>query len=466
MRNRNFSKLLRIFFVIGLIVIVSMSAVSCKSELTKDEIAENISSSSDQEYSYVWNYLVDFGVPSFNKAKFTWAESIFNSSFNLEGGLPKTYDHAKLTANAFLENYYDNIDINDKGAVTDALITCYVDAVGDRYSIYRTPVEQDDYSEDMSGKFGGIGVVIEYDHENETLMVTSVYIDSPAEKAGIMVGDYIVAVEGKTVDEIGYLNVVNLVRGDIGTNVTLTLLRGDTTLDVIATRAEVEDKNVAFEILEGNIGYVQIASFKGNTFNQFVEAIDILEEAGVSGYIFDLRNNLGGYVDSVEKIISYLIPTGHPIISYQFKGHDLMVFESKDDEHPTKKDPENSSKPLTEDHKISVPVTVLCNEYTASAGELFTAAMRDYNESGIIKAKIVGAKTYGKGVMQSQAEYYDGSTITLTVAYYNPPSGNNYHIDGITPNTIVENTLDADGYLVDMQLPKAIEELKLLINDN
>ena len=110
-------------------------------------------------------------------------------------------------------------------------------------------------------------------------------------------------------------------------------------------------------------------------------------------------------------------------------------------------------------------MVVLCNEYTASAGELFTAAMRDYNESGLVKATLVGAKTYGKGIMQSQGAYFDGSTITLTVAYYNPPSGENYHIEGITPDHVIENELDGNK-LIDKQLPKAIEELNKLINAN
>ena len=465
MKKRQFSRLLRISVAILLLAVLLSCICSCRVELSKEEIVDNISAAEDKSYNYVWNYLVDFGLPEFDKTKFTWAENVFQYNFNLEGGLPKTLDHARLTALTFIEKHYDTINLEDKGDVTDALITCYVDAIGDPYSIYRTPVEQEDYSGDMSGKFGGIGVVIEYDHEAETLMVSSVYIDSPAEKAGILVGDYIVGVEGKSIEEIGYLNVVNLVRGEIGTDVRITLKRGESTLEVVATRAEVEEKTVSYEILEGNIGYVQLASFKENTFKQFADAIDSLEKSGVKGYIFDLRNNLGGFVSSVRDIVSYLIPNGHPIISYQYKTGGLTVLESTDDIHPSKTDPTDSSKPLTKDNKITAPMVVLCNEYTASAGELFTAAMRDYNESGLIKATLVGAKTYGKGIMQSQGAYFDGSTITLTVAYYNPPSGENYHIEGITPDHVIENELDGNK-LIDKQLPKAIEELNKLINAN
>ena len=465
MKKRQFSRLLRISVAILLLAAILSCVCSCKVDLSKEDIIDNISSAEDKSYKYVWNYLVDFGLPEFDKTKFTWAENIFHYNFNLEGGLPYVFDHARITAITFIEKYYDTIDKEDKGDVTDALITCYVDAIGDRYSVYRTPVEQEDYNDDMSGNFGGIGVVIEYDHEAETLMVSSVYIDSPAEKAGILVGDYIVGVDGKTIEEIGYLDVVDLVRGKIGTDVKITLKRGDTSLDVVATRVEIEGKTVYYEILDGNIGYVQIASFKENTFKQFAEAIDSLEASGVDGYIFDLRNNLGGLVSSERNIVSYLIPNGHPIISYQYKTGDLTVLESTDDIHPTKTDPADPSKPLTEDHKINCPLVVLCNEYTASASELFTAAMRDYNKDGLIKATIVGTKTYGKGIMQSQGKYFDGSTITLTVAYCNPPSGENYHIEGITPNHVIENELSGN-ILIDKQLPKAIEELKKLISTN
>lgn len=466
MSKKRFSGLLRVSVAIILLLVVLSALCSCRGDLSKDEIIENVNTATERNYNYVWNYLIDFGVPEFDKNKFTWAENVFQVNFNLEGGLPSIFNHAKMTALEFAEKYYDEINREDIGAVTDALITCYVDSIGDPYSIYRTPVEQDSYTGDMSGKFGGIGVVIEYNHDEKTLMVNSVYIDSPAEVAGILVGDYIIGVDEKSIDEIGYLNVVDLVRGEIGTNVKLTLKRGDSIVEVVATRAEVEEKTVAYEILDDNIGYVQIASFKGNTFKQFAEAIDFLESAEVSGYIFDLRNNLGGYVSSVRDIVSYLIPSGHTIISYQYKNSSLQVLKSSDDIHPTKKDPNNPSEFLTLDHKINVPIVVLCNEYTASAGEIFTATMRDYNKDGLVKATIVGTKTYGKGIMQSQGAYYDRSTITLTVAYYNPPSGTNYHLKGITPDYVVENSVNDENYLIDLQLPKALEVLKSSLKVN
>ena len=465
MNQKKISTILRLLSFILVLVIISTSFISCKPTRTKEEIYDKISSSEAKTYNYVWNYYIDFGMPEFDKIKFRWAESAFQTYFNVKNGLPDNYNHAVKSATAFLENYYDKIDLTDKNAVTDALLACYVEATGDRYAYYRTPTEHEDYNDDMSGTFGGIGVVIEYDHNAETLQVSTVYIDSPAEAAGIMAGDYIYAVDGKTIEEVGYLNIVDLVRGEIGTSVKITLKRDGELIEVTAIRALVEEKTVAYKLIDGEIGYVQLVSFKDNTFAQFVEAIDALEEMGVKGYVFDLRNNLGGYVHSVRSIVSYLISNGQPIISYSYKNFPTEVLNSETDIHPTKKDPENPSLPLKEDHKTTLPIVVLCNEYTASAGELFTAAMRDYADMGILNAVTIGNKTYGKGVMQSGFVYSDGSSIIFTVAYYNPPCGENYDGTGITPDIEIDISYDGDT-AVDSQYNKAIEEIKSLINAN
>ena len=416
----------------------------------KGEIQDNIngtddSTPSNKQNDYVLDYLREWGMPLFDKVKFKYFEECFIQLYNYEGGMPDTLSHAKKAAELFMENYYDIIDKNDKTAVTDALLDCYVSALDDPYAFYRPPVETEDYMTDMSGKFGGIGVMVEYNDQDETIMVSTVYPGSPAEKAGIKVGDYFYSVDGKTVEELGYTNAVNHVRGEIGTSVTLVMLRSNEYVTVTAIRDEVEEINVAYDIdTEKNIGYVQIVAFKENTFPQFKEAIDALEAAGVKGIIFDLRNNPGGYVDSVVSVISYLVPDGKPVMSYQYKGYAEKVLYSKDE---------------GEDHEINVPCVVICNQYTASAGEIFTAAMRDYRNAGEMSATIVGVNTYGKGIMQSSYYYpLDKSTVTFTVAYYNPPYGGNYHGVGVVPDVVVEieNNMDT-------QIEAAINELQKLI---
>lgn len=412
----------------------------------KDELQNNIDTSDGKEKSkYVSDILRDWGVPIFDTIKFKYFEECFTQLYNYENGMPSVSEHAKKTAELFIEHYYDNIDRDNKTVVTDALLDCYVSALDDPYAFYRPPVETEDYMTDMSGKFGGIGVMVEYNDVDETIMVNTVYPDSPADKVGIKVGDYFYSVDGKTVEELGYTNAVNYVRGEIGTSVELVMIRNGEKLTFNPVRAEVEEINVAYEIdKEKNIGYVQIVSFKANTFAQFKEAIDALEAAKVDGIIFDLRNNPGGYVDSVLAVVSYIVSDGVTVMSYQYKGFDEVELIAEDED---------------KDHKIDIPMVVLCNEYTASAGEIFTAAVRDYRNDKLLTATIVGTNTYGKGIMQSSYYYpLDQSTVTFTVAYYNPPCGKNYHGEGVTPDRIVEITENTDT-----QLEVAYEELQKLI---
>ncbi len=419
----------------------------------KGEIQDNINSTDDntpsnKQNEYVSEYLREWGMPLFDKLKFKYFEDCFIQLYNYESGMPETLTHAKKTADLFINGYYDNIDVNNKTAVTDALLDCYVSALDDPYAFYRPPVETEDYMTDMSGKFGGIGVMVEYNDQDETIMVNTVYPGSPAEQAGIKVGDYFYSVDGKTVEELGYTNAVNYVRGEIGTSVTLVMIRDGEKVTVTAIRAEVEELNVVYEIdTEKNIGYVQIVAFKENTFPQFKEAIDSLETAGVKGIVFDLRNNPGGYVDSVVSVISYLIPDGKPVMSYQYKGYAEKVLYSKDE---------------GDDHQIDLPCVVICNQYTASAGEIFTAAMRDYRNAGEMNATVVGVNTYGKGIMQSSYYYpLDKSTVTFTVAYYKPPYADNYHGIGVIPDVVVEIENN-----VDTQYEAAVNELQKLISAN
>ncbi len=448
------SRLLLLLLVISVLFtsLVSCDLFSYVAD-NKDEIQNNINNSQDDaskenQKKFVSDYLREWGMPIFDKLKFKYFEDCFIQLYNYEEGMPDTLSHAKKTADLFMESYYDTVNKDDKTAVTDALLDCYVAALDDPYAFYRPPVETEDYMTDMSGKFGGIGVMVEYNDLDKTIMVNTVYPDSPAEKAGIKVGDYFHSVDGKTVEELGYTNAVNYVRGEIGTEVTLVMLRGEEYITVKAIRAEVEELNVVYEIdAEKNIGYVQIVSFKDNTFPQFKEAIDSLEEAGVKGIIFDLRNNPGGYVDSVVSVISYLIPDGNSVMSYQYKGRNKIELKSKDS---------------GDDHVVDLPFVVICNQYTASAGEIFTAAIRDYRDNEMLNACIVGVNTYGKGIMQSSYYYpLDKSTVTFTVAYYNPPYGGNYHGEGVKPDVKVEIENNTDT-----QYEAAVKELQNLINYN
>lgn len=419
---------------------------------SKEEIESNIESTlanDESKHDFVSDYLREWGLPKFDRLKYYFTENCFDKVYNYDGGLPETLTHAAETAKLFTQYYYGEIDHNDQVKVTDALIRCYIAVLDDPYAVYRSPEETESFTTDMSGSFGGIGVVVRYDHENQSVIVETVYNDSPAEKAGLKKGDYLYSVDGQTIDDIGYQNIATYIRGEIGTTVEITVIRDGEKINLTAVRKNMEEVSVSSRIEDGNIGYVQILSFKGNTLEQFVSAITSLEEAGVKGIIFDLRDNPGGYLTAVTDVLSYILESGLDLVTYRYKDSAPIVVKTEDD-----------AKGF--DHVINLPMTVICNENTASAGEIFTAALRDYAKDGLIDVTIVGATTYGKGIMQNSYKYnLDGSSITMTIAYYDPPCGINYHGIGIEPDIPVTNT-DSE----DLQLLTARAKLLELINAN
>ena len=370
---------------------------------------------------YASNYLKDYSIPDFDRAKFRTTERIFRDYSPLE--LPDAKTLAESTAALYFENFHEKIDTGDKEAVTNALLSCYVYATGDRYSVYRDPSEYDNYSTDMSGSFYGIGVTVIHDKIAETITVSEVYSGSGAEEAGILPGDLIVGADGERLADIGYNAVVEKLRDSKTSSVSVIIIRDGKELTLTVPKKELVEESVKYSIDEDKIGYIELSSFKSNTFSQFKEAIDYMKENGAVGIVYDLRSNPGGYLSSVVDILSYISPKGTTIASFSNDYADTMV----DDDS----------------HSLTLPSVVICNERTASAGELFTAAMRDFDEEfGYFDVTIVGTTTYGKGVMQSSFHLGDGSFLTLTVAYYNPPSGKNYDGEGITPDVPVAEDVD------------------------
>ncbi len=415
-------------FAILCAIVVSAILVlsSCGSSVirSKEELLEEVNSSASRSYSNVSSYLKKWGFPDSDSTKLKYIENLFKNYY--VGEMPEVGDAARSVALNFLENYYDDIDLSDEDKVTDALINCYIAAVGDKYSHYMNPEEYESYNAEMSGEFCGIGVYISYSALDGTYEILNVFEDSPAETAGILPGDFIVAVDGTDVDILGYEGTLGAVKGEQGSSVSITVLRGTERIEFSMLRTELEDITVTHEILAGNIGYIRITQFIQNTASQFTAAVDSLTDAGVSGIIFDVRSNPGGYLTSIIEVLDYLLPDGGDIVGYKYY------------------DGSTDSTKASDGHQVSLPFAVLCNEYTASAAELFTSALRDYAAEGIIDATIIGQTTYKKGTMQSTFEYKDGSAITISIALYNPPSGVNYEGIGITPDHIIENTGSED----------------------
>ena len=407
-------------------------------------------------YEYVYPYLVKWGITGFDLQKFFSYEYTFDSKYNFEDGLPETLTHARDTAYYFIENYYDKIDINNEEKLTDALLYSYVYTVGDKYAFYRTAEEYEQFDQEMSGKFGGIGIQVEYDHTNRTILINQVFEDGPAAEAGLKVGDYIIGVDGKSLDELGgYQNALSFVRGEEGTDVTVTVDRNGEILNITVTRALIDEVSVSYALIDGKYGYIRISSFKLNTAEQFREAVEALEDLGVIGYIFDLRSNPGGYVHTAVEMVSYIIPSNKKVISYQYKGQSVESYRTSTDTLPL-------DEGLYGDHVIDLPMVIICDKYSASSSEIFIAALRDYDgpAEDIIDLTIVGQTTYGKGIMQASYGYtLDDSYVTFTVSYFNPPSGVNFHGVGITPDVYVEY-----GETTDTQLEESVRQLEILIN--
>ena len=428
--------------------------------IAKERLQSNVNETLANDvykYDYVYLYLKKWGVDGFDGQKFFAYENIFISKYNYADGLPERLTHAANTVNYFIENYYDKIDLENETEITDALLYSYVYTVGDKYAFYRTAEEFEDYDEEMSGKFGGIGVQVEYNHIDQTILVNKVFADGPAAAAGVKVGDYIVGVDGKSFDQLGgYQNVIYHIRGDEGTDVTVTVDRGGKLLDIVITRALITETSVSYKLTEEGYGYIMISSFKSNTAEQFREAVEALEDLGAIGYIFDVRSNPGGYVHSVVEILSYILPSQKKVISYQYKGEMKGYYSTSTDILPL-------DEGAYGDHVINLPMVIICDQYTASAGEIFVSALRDYDGpvEDIVDVTIVGQNTFGKGIMQSSYGYtLDKSYVTLTVSYYNPPSDVNYHGVGIAPDISIE--LDGTS---DTQYAEALRQMEILLNN-
>lgn len=297
----------------------------------------------------------------------------------------------------------------------------------DPYSQYYTADEFERLKEQTSGSFVGIGVVISPNSEDDSITVVSPIEGSPAEKSGILAGDKILKVDGKTVSAKNSDEAVSKIKGKKGTEVDLTIKRGEQLIDVKVKREEIVSKTVKSEVLEDNIGYLKITSFSEHTYKEFKTALDKLKKDNIKGLVLDLRDNPGGLLTVCKDIADDLIGEGTIVYTKDNKG-DTEYLKSNED-------------------KLGLPIAVLTNKNSASASEILTGAIVD-NKEGVS----VGTTTFGKGLVQSVRELKDGTGYKLTTAQYFTPNGDYINGKGIKP-TIEEKD-------VDKQLPAAIEWVK------
>ncbi len=337
-----------------------------------------------------------------------------------------------LTKNSILDT--------DQETLREGLYQGILEGTGDKYCQYYSPEEIRELMSDYGGSFFGIGATLAMEGGEPVIQKT--YKNSPAEKAGLLAGDIIHTVDGiditgKTLDE-----VVSMIRGEKDTPVVIGVWR-DTTdiIECTAIRDEIVVEVVEHEMKEDGIGYIHIEEWYDTTPSQFSEAYKDLQMQGMEkGLIVDLRSNTGGLLSSVLDVLRQLLPTG-PM---------LYVEDNKGNRDVYSNDAESDG--------IDIPVVILTNGYTASASEIFTGAMKDYD-----KAISIGTKTYGKGVVQSFFYLADGSAIKFTTEQYFTPNGTAIDGAGIVPD--IELALDAEAYLdeenpVDNQLERAIQYLE------
>lgn len=313
------------------------------------------------------------------------------------------------------------VDETNEKTLADGVALGMVYALNDPYSAYMSAEEYNKKLDDNEGLDAGIGISICSHPDTSYIYVINVSVGSPADLAGIKTGDSITAVDGTDVLEIGVSAAVEKIRGEIGTDCVLSINRGDETLSLTATRGRYVTTSVFSHMID-SLCYIQITDFNAATVPQFEAAIADATDRGATGLIFDVRGNGGGTLDSVDKILDILLPEGEVVSATYKNGKKEVLFSSDKNE-------------------IDLPMTVLCDEGTASAAELFAASIRDFE-----KGKLIGTKTYGKGIMQETFALSDGSAVRLTVAYFNPPSGINFHGKGLTPDIEITLTEDEQKY--------------------
>ncbi len=351
--------------------------------------------------------------------------------------------HEKLDEIVALLNevYVDGYDTDKLG---DYLAQAAVAATGDRWSYYVSAEDYDAFVESNENAYVGIGVTVESsDDLTDGVQITKVTPNSPAEEAGIEADDRIYAVEGETVESLGLDETKNRIRGEEGTEVTLTILRGEKKFDVTVKRASVEVEVVKYSMLDGSIGYIKINNFEANSADRTIEAIDTLREQGAKALVFDLRFNPGGRKDELVRVLDELLPEGPLFRSVDYKGNESVDYSDAD--------------------CVELPMAVLVNGDSYSAAEFFAAALQEYDW-----ATVVGTKTCGKANYQQTFRLSDGSAVAVSTGHYQTPHGVTLANVGVTPDEIVE--VDNKTYLElykeavavkdDAQLQAAIKAVK------
>lgn len=327
-------------------------------------------------------------------------------------GAEPAEEYDKLDELQNLIDYYFIGDA-DHAVMDDAAAAAMVDSLGDRWSYYMTAQDYIAYQEQMNNSYVGIGITITVTEDESGFAVTKVNEGGPAEEAGMLPGDVIVGVEGQSTVGMSTTQARDLVRGEEGTQVNLSVLRGEETIEMSVTRKNVQTPVAEYQMLENKMGLVTVYNFDERCAQETISSIEALLEQGAQALIFDVRGNPGGYKKELVKVLDYLLPEGPLFRSENYAGK-VTVDESDAD-------------------YLDIPMAVLVDENSYSAAEFFAAALDEYDA-----AVIVGTQTCGKGYFQSSFELSDGSAVGLSIGKYTTPNGVSLADVGITPEVYVE----------------------------
>lgn len=319
-----------------------------------------------------------------------------------------------------LDEIYQNINIYyyedfEKTDLEESLYKGLVEGLNDPYSVYYTEEEYEDLMVSTTGTYYGIGAGLSQNLDTMVVTITKVYRGTPAEEAGLKNGDIILAVDEWDATSMEVSKLVQHIRGEAGTTVHMTIYRESTgeTLEFDVERRHVELPSIEGEMLEGGIGYIQITEFQSKTDEQFEEMLESFRTQGMNGLIVDVRANPGGLLSSVVNLCDYILPQGLVVYIEDTFG--------------------NKEEYNSDNRCIDIPMVVLIDENSASASEIFAAAMKDYQY-----ATLVGKTTYGKGIVQNIIPLDDGDALKLTTAKYFTPNGNYIHEVGVSPDVEID----------------------------
>ncbi len=357
-------------------------------------------------------------------AFFVMVGAVIGSNYQNLGNLLKVISLVRT-------QYIEPVQVTE---LVDGATRGIVDALEDPYSVYLDPQTFKQLQEQITGSFGGLGILVGLNKE-EMLIVVRVYDHTPAAEAGVQAGDIIFGIDARDVQGLDLDTAIGLMRGPVGSKIKLGVLREGHAepLEFRITRKEISVPTVEGELLpDSSIGYIAISQFNEKTSNEMLQVLGKLKGQGMQGIILDLRDNPGGELTAATQVADNFIPQG-PIVFIDYRTGEEEIREADND-------------------YLKLPLAVLVNGGSASASEILAGAVKD-TEAGVL----VGTKTFGKGIVQTVYTLDSDAGLKLTTARYLTPKKKDIHKKGVLPDVVVENMPDQPG---DEQLDRAIELVK------